>query len=68
MLREQELDEKLSSLTEEDSQNLNGDELEELAEHVYGEEAFEGDEPEPPPLHITVNKGETKEPSPLTHQ
>ena len=61
MLCEQELDEKLASLTEEDIQNLKGDELEELAEHVYGEEAFEDDEPEPPPLHITVNKGETKE-------
>jgi len=61
MLREQELDEKLASLTEEDIQSLKGDELEELAEHVYGEEAFEDDKPKPPPLQITVNKGETKE-------
>jgi len=59
MLREQELDEKLASLTEEDIQNLKGDELEELEEYLAGDDEHE--EPEPAQLNVHISDGETKE-------
>lgn len=57
-MTDEELDEKLDSLTEEDIDNLEGDEL---LERVYGEDEAHEEESERTPLQITVSEGESKE-------
>jgi hypothetical protein len=59
-MTDEEVDEKLESLTEEDIDNLEGDEL---LERVYGEDEadYDDEEPERPELKLMLREGETKE-------
>ncbi|HID29257.1 MAG TPA: hypothetical protein EYP19_04550, partial [Desulfobacterales bacterium] len=62
-MTDEELDGKLESLTEEDIENLEGDELCELVERVYGEQEEDEDdeEPEKPELKFKLRNSETHE-------
>ena len=62
-MTDEELDEKLESLTDNDLQTMGEEELKELVDRVYGddEDYDEEDEPVRQALQIEVNKGETKE-------
>jgi hypothetical protein len=60
-MTDEEVDEKLESLDEEDIDNLEGNELLEMVERVYGEDEAHEEESERTPLQITVSEGESKE-------
>ena len=59
-MTDEELDEELESLTDEDIENPEGDDLMELIERVYGEQE-EHEEPERPKLNLSLHEGETSE-------
>lgn len=61
MMTDEELDEKLESLTEKDIDNLEGDELLEMVERVYGPQEEDEEEEPRPGLQIELREGDDKD-------